>query len=108
MVTYVVHCAHCDSTNLIRFGYNRNGKQRFHCHDCDRCSTQNPGSAAHDPAFKAKVLAACQERSSMRGVCRTFGISRNTLAKWLKKSERAATTLEHTGPGSAGGRARTR
>ena len=97
MVTYILHCAHCDSTNLIRFGYQRNGKQRFYCQDCQRCCTQNPGSAAHDPAFKARVLAAYQERSSMRGICRIFGISRNTLAKWLKKSERAAGSFEHAG-----------
>ena len=35
---------------------------------------------------KEEIIRAYQERSSMRGVSRTFGISRTTLGKWLKKS----------------------
>lgn len=36
-------------------------------------------------AQKEQILAAYNERSSMRGIQRTFGVSRNTLASWLKK-----------------------
>jgi transposase-like protein len=31
-------------------------------------------------------LRAYQERSSLRGIERTFGVSRYTVAEWLKKS----------------------
>jgi transposase-like protein len=31
-------------------------------------------------------VRAYQERSSLRGVERTFGVSRYTVVKWLKKS----------------------
>jgi transposase-like protein len=34
---------------------------------------------------KEQILAAYKERSSMRGIQRTFGVSRNTLTSWLKK-----------------------
>ena len=41
-------------------------------------------------AEKEQILAAYRERPSMRGIARVFGISRNTLAKWLKKSQDTA------------------
>ena len=63
MVTVILRCGHCHSTNLIRYGFAPNGKQRFRCQDCRRTARENPGSAAHDPAFKARVLAAYHERS---------------------------------------------
>ena len=90
MVTQTILCPHCGGDRLIRFGKAPNGKQKFRCHGCGRCSRENPGSAAHDEALRARVLAAYHERCSQRGVCRIFGISRQTLVSWLKKSRGAA------------------
>jgi len=39
---------------------------------------------------KEIVLKAYQERSSMRGIERTFGVCRQTLSAWLKKGGTAA------------------
>jgi transposase-like protein len=39
----------------------------------------------HTDAFKEWVLVAYQERASMRGIARVFGISGNTLTRWLKE-----------------------
>ena len=86
MVVHVILCRHCQSQNVIRHGVDKKGRQRYRCHDCARTFRQNPGSAAHPEALKAQVLAAYQERPSMRGITRVFGISRDTLGKWLKKS----------------------
>jgi hypothetical protein len=36
---------------------------------------------------KEQILSAYHERSSMRGIERTFGVSRPTLVSWLKKNE---------------------
>ena len=35
---------------------------------------------------KAVILAAYHERLSLRGLTRIFGVSRNTVSAWLKKS----------------------
>ncbi|MBK7543542.1 MAG: hypothetical protein IPP10_17565 [Candidatus Competibacteraceae bacterium] len=35
------------------------------------------------------MLRAYQERTSLRGLTRMFGVSRNTVAKWLKKKPKA-------------------
>ncbi|MBA3351644.1 MAG: helix-turn-helix domain-containing protein [Blastocatellia bacterium] len=48
-----------------------------------RGSRQNP---AYDPARKEEILRAYHERTSLRGISRIFGVSRNTVAQWLKKA----------------------
>jgi len=101
MVIQVLHCRHCQSQNIIRHGQDGNGKQRYLCHDCRRTSREHPGDRTHSPQFRARVLAAYQERCSMRGVCRVFGIGRNTLSGWLKKSQPTAAALADAGPGPA-------
>ena len=63
-----------------------NGTQRYLCHDCHRTFRAPPKSRTQPEEFQARVLAAYQERASMRGVCRLFGIGRNALSRWLKKA----------------------
>ena len=36
---------------------------------------------------RAEILHAYQERSSLRGLTRTFGVSRTTVSSWIKKKE---------------------
>jgi transposase len=82
----VLACRYCGhSEALIRHGRNRGGNPRLRCRACNKTFCLNPGTTAHSEEFKQQVLAACHERSSMRGVCRIFKISRNTLAAWLEK-----------------------
>ena len=38
------------------------------------------------PEARELILRAYQERSSLRGLSRTFGVSRNTVTSWLKKN----------------------
>ena len=80
-----VKCCHCNSESLVKFGFARNGKQRYRCKSCSRTSRELPQGLGHDAAFREQVLAAYNERMSLRGIQRVFGVSRNTVAKWLKK-----------------------
>ena len=107
MVTHTLECRHCGSTQLIRHGHAPNGKQRYLCQACGRTSRQNPGSAAYDETTKAQILAAYQERASLRGLSRIFGVSRTTVIGWLKKSQDAATAGTHLSSRTAGGGAGT-
>ncbi len=90
MVTITLTCAHCGGTDLTRNGHAPNGKQKLRCKGCGRSSRRDPASRAYAPDFRERALAAYHERCSMRGVCRLFGISRQTLVTWLKKSRGAA------------------
>ena len=91
----VVECPGCQSHQVIRFGINATGKQRYRCQSCKGAFVQEPqkprqADRLNDPEFVAQVLAAYQERASMRGVARIFRISRNTLTRLLKKSRESA------------------
>ena len=85
MVKISLSCCHCGSEKVVRDGKAPNGKQRLRCRACGRRSRENPGSAAHSEAVKEQILRAYQERTSLRGLQRVFGVSRQTVTKWLKK-----------------------
>ena len=85
----VVACPYCGDTDSIRSaGKHRGGNRRYACRACTKTFCLNPGTNAHPPEFRAMVLRAYQERSSMRGISRTFGISRSTLYEWLGEKKR--------------------
>ena len=89
MVIVTLLCTHCHSQNIIRFGHAPNGKQRYLCRDCGRRSRDNPGSNAYSDEERERILRAYEERSSLRGLTRTFGVSRNTVTKWIKKRDQS-------------------
>ena len=84
MVFQVVLCRSCQSEQVIRFGRTKGGHARYKCKSCGVTFSDAP-TRGHSEAFKEQVLAAYQERASMRGIARVFGISRNTLAQWLRE-----------------------
>ena len=78
-------CCHCQSERLVKFGFAPNGKQRYRCRACGRTSRESPQSQGHEAAFREQILAAYNERMSLRGIQRAFGVSRQTVSCWLKK-----------------------
>ena len=102
MVIEIVLCRHCQSQNVIKHGRDKREVQPFRCRDCGRTFQKPEADRRYTAAFRAQVLAACQERASMRGVSRVFGLSRHTLADWLKKSQVSAAA----GPDPAAGATR--
>ncbi len=97
MVTITVHCPHCQSDTLVRNGHAPNGKQLYRCRTCGRQSRENPTPHAYPPARREEILHASQERSSLRGLTRTFGVSRTTVSTWIKKSSSASPLPYHLG-----------
>lgn len=90
MVTEVIYCRHCRSDNLVKNGFApNNGKQKYLCHACGRQSREAPSPNGYTKERKEEILRAYQERSSLRGLRRTFGVSPTTVISWLKKRERA-------------------
>ena len=89
-----LQCRHCQSESLVKFGFAPNGKQRYKCNACGRTSRESPQSQGHDPAFREQILAAYNERMSLRGIQRAFGVSRQTVSCWLKKRPKEAEATE--------------
>ena len=80
----VYTCRKCESQNIVKNGHNASGSQQYVCKDCGKRGVLEP-KRGYTEDQKAQILSAYQERSSMRGIQRTFGVSRPTLASWLKK-----------------------
>jgi transposase-like protein len=78
-------CYHCGSAAVHKHGKTRNGKQRYKCRACQRSLRENPSTNSYDEATQEQILRAYQERTSLRGLTRIFGVSRNTVSSWLKK-----------------------
>ena len=80
-------CRHCGSSQVIRHGYTAKGKQRYKCCACSRSFLPNPGTNSYTAEAKEQILRAYHERTSLRGLTRIFGVSRQTVSSWLKKSQ---------------------
>jgi len=63
---------------------NRCGSPQYHCKTCGPYGVLEP-RVDYTEEEKEIILKAYQERSSMRGIERTFGVCRQTLSAWLKK-----------------------
>jgi transposase-like protein len=90
MVTLAVSCSHCQSTEIVCNGATADGCQRYLCRDGGRRSTADPRPHGYPAEQRELILRADQERSSLRGLTPTFGVSRNTVTSWLKKKPRRA------------------
>lgn len=87
MVTETLKCYHCGSENIVKNGVAPNGKQKYRCKDCKKQSREQPSPNGYPEERKEEILRAYEERSSLRGLSRTFGVARNTVSRWLKKKE---------------------
>ncbi len=94
MVSIAVLCRHCGSEQVVRNGHAANGKQMYKCKECGRNSRESPQHEKYTPDQKETILRAYQERPSMRGIERIFGLSRQTLSVWLKKRPGGASATE--------------
>ena len=78
-------CRHCGNMTLNKYGIAPNGKQKYRCRTCRRQSREHPQLSGYSPERREEILRAYQERSSLRGLERTFGVARSTVIGWLKK-----------------------
>ena len=82
--TTIVHvCARCGSDSIRKNGHAENGDQRAKCLACGRTFTLQPKGERYDQKFKDQVVAASQDRMSIRGITRTFGVCYKTVIRWV-------------------------
>ena len=84
MVVKIISCPSCQSSEVYRHGKTASGHPRYQCRICRKTFSEAPPRGLSEDV-KETILAVYQERASMRGIARTFKISRNTLSKWLKE-----------------------
>ncbi len=97
--TITYHCRACGSSHIVKNGHNAQGQQQYWCKDCGKRAVLQP-KPRYTEADKEQIIAAYYERPSMRGIERIFGVSRHTLADWLKKSDHRSNSNSEPSPQS--------
>jgi insertion element IS1 protein InsB len=93
--TITYSCHSCGSINIVKNGTNKCGNQQYHCHDCGAYRVLEPKDASSIQE-KTEVLQAYRERVSLRGVERIFGVSRQTVMKWVITETEQLPDLQET------------
>ncbi len=88
MIKETHECRECGSSNIVKNGHSASGSKQYHCKDCGAHKVLDPEPRGYSEEEKAEILRAYRERGSKRAISRIFGISRNTLTRWLKKKGR--------------------
>ena len=90
-MTYVqVHCPDCQGVDVVRYGKQRHGPQRYRCNntDCPRhiflLHYQNQGRL---PAVKQRIVDMALNGSGIRDTARVLGVSSTTVIETIKKKE---------------------
>lgn len=88
MVVVSVKCPACKKDNVIKFGVNSAGKQRYQCKNnrCDKNTFLLNYSRNGDlPEIKQKIIDMALNGSGIRDTARVLGVSMNTVISELKK-----------------------
>ena len=85
-----VHCPACQSIDVVQYGKQANGTQRYHCNnpDCPRTTFllqyQDKGRL---PTVKQQIVDMTLNGSGVRDIVRVLGVSSATVIDVLKKKE---------------------
>jgi transposase-like protein len=86
-----VLCPECQRDDVIKFGFNSTGTQRYRCknHKCSRIVFLLKYSRNGDlPEVKQKIIDMALNGSGIRDTARVLGVSINTVLSELKKNHR--------------------
>lgn len=91
----IERCHFCGSSDIVRNGRDYKDDQKFHCHSCTGYGTLN-SQTKYNAEQKEQVLRAYQERASMGGIKRIFGVAQQTLKHWIEAAGAALKELAET------------
>jgi transposase-like protein len=88
MILQILHCPHCQSTDVVRHGQTRQGKQRYRCREqccAGRTFLLDYADAGQSPEVKRQIVDRAMNASGIRDTARVLRISPTTVIKELKK-----------------------
>ena len=88
MILEKKRCRKCDSDQIVKNGSNGVGNPKYKCKACGFGGVFKSRQPSEET--KELLLKAAEERSSARGLARTFGVSHQTALNWIKKSRGAS------------------
>jgi len=83
-------CTSCNSNNIVMNGFTSGNRQKYHCKDCG-CYRTLKTTQYYTKERKKEILCSYQERSSLRGTHRTFGVAISTVLHWIGKKNAGST-----------------
>ena len=94
MAIVAVPCPECGSSEVVKYGQQPNGEQRYRCHNphCPRriflLQYHNTGWV---PEVKQQMVEMALNGSGIRDTARVLGVSPTTVITTLKKKRRRCT-----------------
>ena len=92
MALVSVHCSECQSIDVVQYGKQANGTQRYRCNnrDCPRTIfLLQYSDKGRLPAVKQQIVDMTLNGSGVRDIVRVLGVSSATVIDVLKKKEPA-------------------
>ena len=78
-------CESCGSGHIVMNWKTTKGKQKYHCKKCGCYRTLGTEQWYSEKRKDEIIIRTYQERSSLRGVHRVYGVAVTTILRWLKK-----------------------
>jgi len=82
MIIQVLHCPHCQGTDIVRHGQTRQGKQRYRCREqwcAGRAFLVEYSYAGQSPVVKQQIVDMAMNASGIRDTARVLHISPHTV-----------------------------
>ena len=76
-------CPACDSNRYKKNGHTRHGKQNHQCKACGRQFSAHAMDQSIAPEQRLRIEQLLRERISLRGICRTVGVSLTWLLHFM-------------------------
>ena len=87
MITVIIKCRYCESSNLVKNGHNPENKQRCLCKDCGKTFQIEYSYNACKEEIKPKILKMSHNGSGIRDIARVLQINTKTVLAELKKNK---------------------
>ena len=81
----MVKCRYCGSSNVIKYGKTKLGKQIYFCKDCKKYWVENGVFHRYPLQLKLTVISMIKEGKSVKEVARELYIPQSTIYKWLRR-----------------------
>jgi insertion element IS1 protein InsB len=91
VVVVTVQCPACGSEEIVRYGRQPNGEQRYRCnnrHCVRRIFLRQYRNAGWMPQVKQQMVEMALNGSGIRDTARVLGVSPTTVTTTLKKKRR--------------------
>jgi transposase-like protein len=94
MIRQILHCPHCQGTDIVRHGTTRQGKQRDRCRE-QRCAGRtfllDSSYPGHSPEVKQQIVDMALHARGIRDTARVLHVSTNTVMTERKKRNLTST-----------------